>query len=113
MTLVKLAYCYEQWDVFDSMLDTTIAAIKVLRSVVSQSAELCHNHCSLVLQEVNDARFGPDEMALQILKAYDKVTPRSRHRRLFANSEEENESLDGVIPLAAPNSKYHQSVANL
>ena len=29
--IVKLAYCYEMWDTFDSMMDNTIAAIKVLR----------------------------------------------------------------------------------
>ena len=29
MRVVKLAYCYEQWDVFDTLIDNAIAAIQV------------------------------------------------------------------------------------
>lgn len=28
--LVKLAYCYEQWDIFDSLVEMTLSYMKVL-----------------------------------------------------------------------------------
>ena len=32
--LTKLAYCYEQWDFFDNIIDNVIAAMKVDGSII-------------------------------------------------------------------------------
>lgn len=46
---------------------------------------------SHLFQEVNEPRYGPDEKALEILQAYDKMLPRNKHRKLFQTVEEDEE----------------------
>ncbi len=48
--IVKLAYCYEMWEVFDSMIDNTIAALKV-RAVLTN---LHPRKCELKVQPMKD-----------------------------------------------------------
>ncbi|ELU16988.1 hypothetical protein CAPTEDRAFT_224115 [Capitella teleta] len=74
--VVKLAYCYEQWDVFDTLLPNTLSVIK----------------------EINSPTYDSDLKALELLQAYDKVVPRAKQRCLFGNDEEEEEGLSTEAP---------------
>ena len=53
-------------------------------------------------QEVNEPRYGPDEKSLEILQAYDKVVPRTKHRKLFTNPDDEEEGLIQEPPPPPP-----------
>ncbi len=55
---------------------------------------------------MNDPKYGPEEKTLEILKAYDKVTPRTRHRRLFANDDDSEAADAGILP-APPSQSNH------
>ena len=64
-----------------------------------------------VVYEANDPSFGPDEKALELLQVYDKVVPRAKHRKLFQNTEEDedfaNQDLGNTQPITQ--SKYYIS----
>nr|XP_034306398.1 cilia- and flagella-associated protein 54 isoform X5 [Crassostrea gigas] len=57
--LVKLAYSFEQWEVFDSLIENVLTYIRIL----------------------NDNKFSWDEKALELLLAMEKVNPSRRHKR--------------------------------
>ncbi|XP_064604908.1 cilia- and flagella-associated protein 54-like isoform X2 [Liolophura sinensis] len=57
--LVKLAYCYEQWEAFDLLVDRVLSYIRML----------------------NDNRYTNDEKALEILLAMERVNASRRHKR--------------------------------
>nr|XP_022298602.1 cilia- and flagella-associated protein 54-like isoform X1 [Crassostrea virginica] len=57
--LVKLAYSYEQWDVFDALIENILTYIRIL----------------------NSDQYSWDEKALELLMAMEKVNPSRRHKR--------------------------------
>ncbi|XP_052780184.1 cilia- and flagella-associated protein 54-like isoform X4 [Mya arenaria] len=65
--LVKLAFCYEQWEVFEALNDSVLTYLRI----------------------VNEDKFLWDEKCLQILSAMEKVTSGKKQRRTVSQNEEE------------------------
>ncbi|KAK3102398.1 hypothetical protein FSP39_011137 [Pinctada imbricata] len=67
--LVKLAYCFEQFDWFDAMIEPVMTYLRI----------------------INDERYNWDEKALELLTAMGKVYPSRRHKRFITSTmDEEN-----------------------
>ncbi|XP_056000170.1 cilia- and flagella-associated protein 54-like isoform X4 [Ostrea edulis] len=61
--LVKLAYSFEQWEVFDTLVENVLTYIRIL----------------------NNSKYNWDEKALELLLAMEKVNPSRRHKRNMAS----------------------------
>ena len=46
----------------------------------------------VLLQEVENEKFLREEKCLEITKAYDRVSPRFKHRRLFIVTDEDDDA---------------------
>ncbi|XP_021355787.1 cilia- and flagella-associated protein 54-like isoform X2 [Mizuhopecten yessoensis] len=74
--LVKMAYCFEQWEVFDQLIESVLMYIRIIK-----------NHTS---------EYAWDEKALELLLAMEKVNPNRRHKRTMTSIGEEDKEKDSI-----------------
>ncbi|XP_069141650.1 cilia- and flagella-associated protein 54-like isoform X4 [Argopecten irradians] len=74
--LVKMAYCFEQWEVFDILIEGVLMYIRIIK-----------NHTN---------EYAWDEKALELLLAMEKVNPNRRHKRTMTSIGEEDKEKDSV-----------------
>ncbi|XP_062618793.1 cilia- and flagella-associated protein 54-like [Saccostrea cucullata] len=87
--LVKLAYSFEQWEVFDTLIENVLTYIRIL----------------------NNNKYSWDEKALELLLAMEKVNPSRRHKRNMASVVDDVEKDGGQTaePKTAPESQQATS----
>ncbi|CAC5396096.1 unnamed protein product [Mytilus coruscus] len=66
--LVKMAFCFEQWDVFDALIESVLGYLRL----------------------IGEEKFAWDEKALELLLAFEKLNPSRRHKRTLTSIVEDD-----------------------
>ncbi|XP_063397833.1 cilia- and flagella-associated protein 54-like isoform X1 [Mytilus trossulus] len=66
--LVKMAFCFEQWDVFDALIESVLGYLRL----------------------IGEEKYSWDEKALELLLAFEKLNPSRRHKRTVTSIVEDD-----------------------